>query len=68
MFSLFCSYVNYMSATIYGNLQQAQLGGIPGTYHAVRSFLNIKLPGTVPGFEVSGKFLSCYVAPGHQLF
>lgn len=36
---------------IYGNLQQAQLGGVPGTYHLVRSFLNIKLPGMMGAME-----------------
>lgn len=35
-------YLKYITTTIYGNLQQAQLGGIPGTYNLVRSFLNVK--------------------------
>ncbi len=46
------SYVKFITATIYGSLQQAQLGGIPGTYHIVRSFLNVKLQATLPGLEV----------------
>ena len=29
---------------MYSNLQQAQLGGLPGTYHLVKSFLNVKIP------------------------
>ncbi|XP_006820413.2 nuclear pore complex protein Nup93-like [Saccoglossus kowalevskii] len=45
------SYKKFISTTIYGNLQQAQLGGIPGTYHLVRSYLNIKLPPNTPGLE-----------------
>ncbi|XP_070536264.1 nuclear pore complex protein Nup93-like [Ptychodera flava] len=45
------SYVLYIKNTIYGNLQQAQLGGIPGTYNVVRSFLNVKLPPNTPGLE-----------------
>jgi nuclear pore complex protein Nup93 len=45
------SYGKFITATIYGNLQQAQLGGIPGTYHLVRSFLNVKLQATLPGLE-----------------
>jgi len=45
------SYVSYISQTIYSNLATAQLGGIPGTFHSVRSFLNIKLPSNMPGFE-----------------
>lgn len=41
--------------TVYGNLHQAQLGGVPGTYQLVRSFLNIKLPGPLPGMQVKHK-------------
>ncbi|XP_069113478.1 nuclear pore complex protein Nup93-like [Argopecten irradians] len=37
-------YTKYITNTIYGNLQQAQLGGVPGTYNLVRSFLNVKPP------------------------
>lgn len=39
--------------TVFGNLHQAQLGGVPGTYQLVRSFLNIKLPGPLPGMQVT---------------
>ncbi|KAJ0069582.1 hypothetical protein NL108_010406, partial [Boleophthalmus pectinirostris] len=45
------SYKNYTMVTVYGNLHQAQLGGVPGTYQLVRSFLNIKLPGPLPGMQ-----------------
>uniref|UniRef100_A0A7M4E2B2 Nuclear pore complex protein Nup93 n=1 Tax=Crocodylus porosus TaxID=8502 RepID=A0A7M4E2B2_CROPO len=45
------SYMNYTLVTVFGNLHQAQLGGIPGTYQLVRSFLNIKLPAPVPGLQ-----------------
>lgn len=38
--------------TVFGNLHQAQLGGVPGTYQLVRSYLNIKLPAPVPGLQV----------------
>lgn len=38
--------------TVFGNLHQAQLGGVPGTYQLVRSFLNIKLPAPSPGLQV----------------
>lgn len=38
--------------TVFGNLHQAQLGGVPGTYQLVHSFLNIKLPGPLPGMQV----------------
>uniref|UniRef100_A0A8K9X8E4 Nuclear pore complex protein Nup93 n=1 Tax=Oncorhynchus mykiss TaxID=8022 RepID=A0A8K9X8E4_ONCMY len=42
---------NYTMVTVFGNLHQAQLGGVPGTYQLVRSFLNIKLPGPLPGMQ-----------------
>ncbi|XP_041125050.1 nuclear pore complex protein Nup93-like isoform X1 [Polyodon spathula] len=45
------SYKNYTMVTVFGNLHQAQLGGVPGTYQLVRSFLNIKLPGPLPGLQ-----------------
>uniref|UniRef100_A0A669DQN6 Nuclear pore complex protein Nup93 n=1 Tax=Oreochromis niloticus TaxID=8128 RepID=A0A669DQN6_ORENI len=45
------SYKNYTMVTVFGNLHQAQLGGVPGTYQLVRSFLNIKLPGPLPGMQ-----------------
>ncbi|CAH1270686.1 NUP93 [Branchiostoma lanceolatum] len=44
-------YVQFITTTIYDNLQQAQLGGIPGTYNTVRSFLNIRLPAVMAGLE-----------------
>jgi hypothetical protein len=46
------SYKNYTLVTVFGNLHQAQLGGVPGTYQLVRSFLNIKLPAPSPGLQV----------------
>lgn len=48
-----CSYRNYTMVTVFGNLHQAHLGGVPGTYQLVRSFLNIKLPGPLPGMQVT---------------
>uniref|UniRef100_W5MME6 Nuclear pore complex protein Nup93 n=1 Tax=Lepisosteus oculatus TaxID=7918 RepID=W5MME6_LEPOC len=45
------SYKNYTMVTVFGNLYQAQLGGVPGTYQLVHSFLNIKLPGPLPGMQ-----------------
>ncbi|XP_064611037.1 nuclear pore complex protein Nup93-like [Liolophura sinensis] len=60
------NYVKYITTTIYGNLQQAQLGGIPGTYHLVRSFLNVKQmnlrgleDGTVEGHPVWAMLYYC---------
>lgn len=43
--------------TVFGNLHQAHLGGVPGTYQLVRSFLNIKLPGPLPGMQVTHRSL-----------
>lgn len=48
----FHSYKKYTMVTVFGNLHQAQLGGVPGTYQLVHSFLNIKLPGPLPGMQV----------------
>ncbi|XP_040266139.1 nuclear pore complex protein Nup93 [Bufo bufo] len=45
------SYKTYTMTSVYANLQQAQLGGVPGTYHIVRSFLNIRLPAPIPGLQ-----------------
>ncbi|CAN2389518.1 nuclear pore complex assembly [Pristimantis euphronides] len=44
-------YKSYTVKSVYANLQQAQLGGVPGTYHIVRSFLNIRLPAPIPGLQ-----------------
>uniref|UniRef100_A0A3Q2P717 Nuclear pore complex protein Nup93 n=1 Tax=Fundulus heteroclitus TaxID=8078 RepID=A0A3Q2P717_FUNHE len=44
-------YKSFTMGTVFGNLHQAQLGGVPGTYQLVRSFLNIKLPGPLPGMQ-----------------
>uniref|UniRef100_A0A8C9G0V8 Nuclear pore complex protein Nup93 n=1 Tax=Pavo cristatus TaxID=9049 RepID=A0A8C9G0V8_PAVCR len=52
IFVLLFSYKNYTFVTVFGNLHQAQLGGVPGTYQLVRSYLNIKLPAPVPGLQV----------------
>lgn len=49
---MFSSYKNYTLVTVFGNLHQAHLGGVPGTYQLVRSFLNIKLPAPLPGLQV----------------
>ena len=43
-------YSKHIQGIIYGNLQQAQMGGIPGTFNSVRSFLNV-VPQQVKGLE-----------------
>nr|XP_033796644.1 nuclear pore complex protein Nup93 isoform X3 [Geotrypetes seraphini] len=45
------SYKSYTLVTVFGNLHQAQLGGVPGTYQLVHSFLNIRLPAPIPGLQ-----------------
>uniref|UniRef100_A0A0B7A299 Nuclear pore protein n=1 Tax=Arion vulgaris TaxID=1028688 RepID=A0A0B7A299_9EUPU len=45
------SYIRYLETTITSNLRQAQLGGIPGTYHLVLSYLKIKPPVTARSSE-----------------
>ena len=50
---VFRSYLKYVTLMVYSNLQQAQLGGVPGTYNLVRSFLNIRLPIMMPQLEVT---------------
>ncbi|XP_055955710.1 nuclear pore complex protein Nup93 [Patella vulgata] len=41
------TYLKYITTTIYGNLQQAQLGGVPGTYNLVKSFLKVRPPVSI---------------------
>lgn len=43
-------YSNHIQNTIYSNLQQAQLGGIPSTYNQVKSYLNVR-PPHIKGLE-----------------
>ena len=62
------TYLKYVQDTVYSNLQQAQLGGIPGTFNLIKSFLNIKLDPNTPGLEdgqVEGKswVLSVHFSP-----
>ncbi len=43
--------MKFVKTTVFSNLQQAELGGVPGTYALLRSFLNLKIPGNTPGLE-----------------
>ena len=57
------TYLKYVQETVYSNLAQAQLGGIPGTFNLIKSFLNIKLDPNTPGLEdglVEGKITFCF--------
>ena len=51
-FCFFLRYLKFVQDTVYDNLQQAMLGGVPGTFHLVKSFLKIKLPPVLQGLEV----------------
>lgn len=44
-------YLDFMRDTVYRSLPQAKLGGVPGTYQLVRSFLNIRQVGRNPELE-----------------
>lgn len=44
-------YSKYVRLTVYGHLQQAALGGVPGMRQLIASFLNVKLPSDVVGLE-----------------
>ncbi|XP_005108355.1 nuclear pore complex protein Nup93 [Aplysia californica] len=45
------NYIRYIEMTISTNLRQVQLGGVPGTYKLVLSFLNVKPPVAVRSAE-----------------
>jgi len=59
--SFLLRYLKFVQDTVYGNLQEARLGGVPGTFHLVKSYLKIKLPPFVQGLEVHacGVLLIC---------
>ena len=45
------AFLKFVKNTVFTNLQKAQLGGVPGTYHLVRSFLNVKISPHTPSLE-----------------
>lgn len=45
------SYRELIESTVFTNLQQAELGGIPGLLNLVKSYLKIKLSPSTPGLE-----------------
>ena len=51
-FSCLFRYLKFVQDTVYDNLHEAKLGGVPGTFHLVKSYLKIKLPPMVQGLEV----------------
>lgn len=52
---LYSRYKKFITGQISGNLQQAQRGGVPGTYNLVRSYLNIRQATLPRGLEVNIK-------------
>ncbi|KAL5467639.1 hypothetical protein EMCRGX_G031900 [Ephydatia muelleri] len=44
-------YRTYIQETVYGSLSLAQLGGVPGTFQLVRSYLNLKQAAMIPDLE-----------------
>ena len=45
-------YLKFVQDTVYDNLHEAKLGGVPGTFNLVKSYLKIKLPPVVQGLDV----------------
>ena len=45
------AFLKFVKNTVFTNLQQAELGGIPGTYHLIKSFLKVKISAHTPGLE-----------------
>lgn len=46
-------YLDYIRDCVYQSPSQAQLGGVPGTFQLVRSFLHLRQVASTPGLEVS---------------
>ncbi|KAK3744462.1 hypothetical protein QZH41_012886 [Actinostola sp. cb2023] len=44
-------YKNFVQETVYDNLHQSRLGGIPGTLNLIKSFLKVKLSHAFQGLE-----------------
>lgn len=45
------AFLKFVKTTVFSNLQRAELGGVPGTYHLVRSYLNVHISTHTPGLE-----------------
>ncbi|CAI8034729.1 Nuclear pore complex protein Nup93 [Geodia barretti] len=44
-------YLEYIRESVHQSLAQAQLGGVPGTFQLVRSFLHLRQASSIPGLE-----------------
>ena len=49
---LCCSFCQFLKELVYKNPEQAQLGGVPGTYHLVHSYLKLHPPSFAITAEV----------------
>ena len=47
-----CSFCQFLKTVVYKNPEQAQLGGVPGTYNLVLSYLRLLLPPSTVTAEV----------------
>ena len=62
-------FLSFIQDSVYRSLPQAKLGGVPGTYQAVRGYLTLRQAGTAEGLEVrpgggaGGVVCDCYPAP-----
>jgi len=45
------TYIKFIKLTVYSNLSNASLGGIPGTFNLVRSYLNVRVSPHTPGLD-----------------
>ena len=52
------AFKKFVTTTVFSNMKKAQLGGIPGTFHLVKSFLNVKIPATTPGTKKNSSALA----------
>jgi len=45
------AYTKFIKLTVFSNLSNASLGGVPGTYNLVRSYLQVRVPSSTPGLD-----------------
>ena len=63
-FIVLIRYQKYIERIVYSNLQQAQLGGVPGVFFLVKSFLKIR-PLVAISHELEVKELISSITNGH---
>lgn len=45
------AHLKFVRTTVFSNLSSAALGGVPGTFPLVRSFLHLRVPASTPGLD-----------------